>query len=432
MNRFIQYSLTIAAAGVFYMCGDDVDKKNGDSTASSGEEKVNLPGDNFDLYAALDAFKSSKNLEAFEKKLNDKSGKINNLDLNGDGKVDYVRVVDHKKDNAHTIVLRVPVSKKESQDVAVIEIDKKDDKTAYLQIIGDEELYGKDYIVEPKPKEKAAGFVVATAVGVNVWYWPCVTYIYSPDYVVVYESPYYYDYYPAWWEPYPVVAYEVYYPVVYPYHEYYYHPDGYRFVEVHEHYTYRERYESPYVHEHRHELVAPGGAREPNGNAYGPNNRRSNDGRAIPVPGNGNHDNGRNARGGQQQAIPTPGGNRHPQQGNNTRSGNHGKAIPAPGGNQRTMPQQHSNQRTQQQAPQQSAPIPHPQNNQRVTPGGHQGMPPQQQRMPAPQQPQPRAIPTPGGNAPHGGDHIPQAPVPHPGGVNPNGGSGGGGMHRPR
>ena len=39
--------------------------------------------------------------------------------------------------------------KTESQDVAVILLDKVKGKVS-LQIVGDEELYGKDYVIEPK------------------------------------------------------------------------------------------------------------------------------------------------------------------------------------------------------------------------------------------------------------------------------------------
>lgn len=225
MNRMIKYSALVIAAFAFTQCSRD--KEN----ASTG-----LPGDNLDLYAVLGAFQDSKTPEAFEKALNSPASKVNNLDLDGDGKTDYIRVIDERDGDAHTIVLRVPLGKEKSQDVAVIELEKKGDKTANLQIVGDEALYGKDYIVEPDKKASAAGITfVTTSVAVNVWAWPCVTYMYSPAYVV-YVSPWEYEAYPAWWEPWPVVAYEVYYPATISYHVYYGRARGYRFVNVHENY----------------------------------------------------------------------------------------------------------------------------------------------------------------------------------------------------
>ncbi|HET6990258.1 MAG TPA: hypothetical protein VFJ43_02995, partial [Bacteroidia bacterium] len=155
------------ASLVFQGCSDSTPKPTG------------LPGDNLDLYAVLNLFKSSKNVEDFEKKLNDKSNAVNNLDLNGDGKVDYIRVIDKADGDDHAITLRVPVSTEESQDMAVIEIEKTGDKTASVQIIGDEDMYGKDVVIEPSDKTSQAGFIYAsTNIGVNVWFWPSVFYVY--------------------------------------------------------------------------------------------------------------------------------------------------------------------------------------------------------------------------------------------------------------
>ena len=47
---------------------------------------LGLPGDNLNLYAVLDIFQKSKTLEDFEKVLNEQDSKVNNLDLNNDGK----------------------------------------------------------------------------------------------------------------------------------------------------------------------------------------------------------------------------------------------------------------------------------------------------------------------------------------------------------
>src|SRR5574339_36590 len=93
--------------------------------------KLGLAGDNLDLYAVLDLFQNSKTIEAFEKSLNDPSNKINNLDLDLNKKVDFIKVVTEKKekkDESHLFILRVDVSKTESQDVAVILLDRNKDK----------------------------------------------------------------------------------------------------------------------------------------------------------------------------------------------------------------------------------------------------------------------------------------------------------------
>ena len=75
--------------------------------ASAPADSTGMPGDQFSLQAALDQFKKSANLEAFEKAINEEGNRVNNLDLNGDGKVDYVRVESHKEKDAMAIVLQL-------------------------------------------------------------------------------------------------------------------------------------------------------------------------------------------------------------------------------------------------------------------------------------------------------------------------------------
>jgi hypothetical protein len=178
------------------------DKK--DTTAALG-----LPGDNLDLYAVLTLFQKSKTIEAFEKSLNDSKEGINNLDLDLDKKVDFIKVTtkQEKKDSSFAFVLQVDVAKKETQDVAVILLSKTKGKFS-LQVVGDEDLYGKDYVIEPKgnsPVTPNPGYVgpdpvtvsVPSSTVVVVQSAPIVQYVYSPAYVPYYP-PYYYGYYPPW------------------------------------------------------------------------------------------------------------------------------------------------------------------------------------------------------------------------------------------
>jgi len=176
-----------------------------DSTALLG-----LAGDNLDLYAVLSIFQKSKTIEEFEKTLNDEKTKINNLDLNLDKKIDFIKVSSKKKDNSHTFVLQVDVTKEETQDVAVILLDKDKNNKISLQIVGDEELYGKDYVIEPKGNSSITpnpGYTgenpvtvtvpAPTTTTVVVESAPIVQYVYSPAYVP-YVPPYHYGYYPPW------------------------------------------------------------------------------------------------------------------------------------------------------------------------------------------------------------------------------------------
>lgn len=177
-------------------------------------DSTGLPGDNFSLQGALDLFSKADNLEAFEKSINEEKNNVNNLDLNGDGQIDYIRVIDRQDGNAHAIVLQAVLGKDENQDIAVIEIEKKDNDNAIAQIVGDEDIYGKEVYVEANPdntsiddngnqiKKGPAAYGPANYARIyfNVWYWPCVQYIYAPVYVV-YVSPWYWHTYPLWWNP---------------------------------------------------------------------------------------------------------------------------------------------------------------------------------------------------------------------------------------
>jgi len=115
----------------------------------SAIDSTGLPGDNFSLQGALQMFQKAGSPEEFEKLINTEDNSVNNLDLNGDGETDYVRVIDKTEKDIHAFVLQVSVSETESQDIAVIELEKTDDTTAVIQIVGDEDIYGEEVIVEP-------------------------------------------------------------------------------------------------------------------------------------------------------------------------------------------------------------------------------------------------------------------------------------------
>ncbi|GAB4135160.1 MAG: hypothetical protein Fur0041_09030 [Bacteroidia bacterium] len=215
-------------------------------------DSLGLPGDNLDLYGVLELFKNAESPEAFEKALNSESNHVNNLDLNEDGKVDYIQVFDRTEGDAHSIVLRIAIDAKESQDVATIEIEKKSDGNADLQIVGDEELYGEDYYIEPvdetqKGNDTEQKFASRNSmIYFNVWMWPCVRYIYGPGYVV-WVSPWWWGYYPPWWTPWPPVFWHVHHHRCMHYHVHYHHVYVHRMAHAHR-ITHAHRVTSPRVH----------------------------------------------------------------------------------------------------------------------------------------------------------------------------------------
>ena len=80
------------------------------TTAVADSNLLGLPGDNLDLYAVLDLFQKSKTIEEFEKSLNLEKTGINNLDLDLDGKVDFIKVVTKQDGDDFTFILQVAVN----------------------------------------------------------------------------------------------------------------------------------------------------------------------------------------------------------------------------------------------------------------------------------------------------------------------------------
>jgi uncharacterized metal-binding protein len=183
------------------------------ATAKAQQDSTGLPGDNFSLQGALEMFKQASSVEEFEKLINSANKNVNNLDLDGDGDVDYIKVIDKAGNDVHAFVLQVAVSETENQDIAVIELEKTGDTTAVLQIIGDEEIYGGQVIVEASDEGdeaesdnegKGSGpfedYTKASRTVVNVFFWPSVRFVFRPAYVP-WVSSWRWRHYPGYWKP---------------------------------------------------------------------------------------------------------------------------------------------------------------------------------------------------------------------------------------
>ncbi|HNR41535.1 MAG TPA: hypothetical protein PKL65_04830 [Bacteroidales bacterium] len=202
------------------------------------KEYLGLPGDNLNLYAVMKLFQESETLEGFERSLNDENSRINNLDLNNDNYIDYIKVLDYVDGNVHTIVLQAVLGRNESQDVAVFTVERFRDGSVQIQLVGDEALYGRNYIVEPYYAETPNPGYTGTRVRnnttvvrttyVEVAAWPVIRFIYLPGYTV-WRSSWYWGYYPVYWRPWR------------PYYWHYYY--GYHYHWFPEYYRYYHRYD---------------------------------------------------------------------------------------------------------------------------------------------------------------------------------------------
>lgn len=151
--------------------------------------------DGLDLQAVAELFKDAKDLEEFEKSLNDPDIGVNNLDLDDNGEVDFIRVMEEASDDVHVIVLQVPLGENEFQDVATIEVEKNGEEDYNMQVRGNEVIYGADYYIAP--------------VQVHIHTWPIIPWIFRPVYHP-YRSAFYFGFYPRWWHPWRPVTVHVY------------------------------------------------------------------------------------------------------------------------------------------------------------------------------------------------------------------------------
>ena len=141
--------------------------------------------DNLDLEAVASIFGDSKDLEDFEYRLNDPDTRISNLDLNQDGYIDYLRVVENSSDRNSLILVQAVLDQDIYQDVASIEVERVNNGNPRVQIVGNDYIYGSNYIIEP---------VFVRTPSIFSFFW-------GPRYVS-WHSPYYWNYYPRWYYSY--------------------------------------------------------------------------------------------------------------------------------------------------------------------------------------------------------------------------------------
>jgi len=221
-------------------------------------------GDNFSLEGALETFKNSRSVEDFENRINYRDNYVNNLDLNNDGRTDFIRVSDESENrNYRLLVMQAVLGRKDVQDIAVIAIEKTGNRRATLQIIGDEYLFGPDMILEPNDlayNQDRRGYGPSGDIEIirgfiNVYYWPSVRSLFRSRYSY-YRSPYYWDNYPRVWNPWRPYYYNTYYDRCSRFRRGYYRPArGLTILYVNNYYRPRRRSYSPYIRDRYNRCV---------------------------------------------------------------------------------------------------------------------------------------------------------------------------------
>ena len=179
--------------------------------ALRAEETITVSANSSDISEGLDLkvvaklFAEAKNLEEFETLLNTPDNAFCNLDLNGDGQVDYLRVVETGQGNKRLIVLQAVLAKDIYQDVASIYVEKDENNEVSVQVVGDEYIYGTNYIIEP---------VYVYRPVIYDWFWCDAWY--------AWHSPWYWGYYPHWWYVHSCYAHDWYWRHCYDWHHQHY------------------------------------------------------------------------------------------------------------------------------------------------------------------------------------------------------------------
>ena len=140
-----------------------------------------------DLNAVAAAFAESRSVQEFEQILNSSRYMINNLDLNRDGWIDYLRVIETHRGYYHTLLIQACLGAGYFQDVATLIAERRAD-VLYVEVVGDRYLYGYNYVVRPIFVKRPPMW--------DVYGRPT----YSP-----WSSPYYYGYWPSYYtKPKPI------------------------------------------------------------------------------------------------------------------------------------------------------------------------------------------------------------------------------------
>jgi len=106
-------------------------------------------GDNFDLNAATTILATTASLAEYEAMINSSKSKINNVDLNEDGKLDYLKVVEVIKERTNLISIQAITGKDAAMGLATIEIHSFTNGAVSVVTAGNGALYGEKYYLTP-------------------------------------------------------------------------------------------------------------------------------------------------------------------------------------------------------------------------------------------------------------------------------------------
>lgn len=122
----------------------------------AGVKQETIYAKNFDLKAVATAFGLSVSLDDFERRLNLAELRLSNLDMNRDGKVDYIRVHEVRKSGVKQLILENVTDADNICDLATIIVDKGYLHQSVVQIVGNPAIYGSMNLTTPVYPQKPA------------------------------------------------------------------------------------------------------------------------------------------------------------------------------------------------------------------------------------------------------------------------------------
>lgn len=154
--------------------------------------------ENLDLRAVGTLLEEADDAEEFERMLNSREG-VNNLDLNGDGDADYISVREFgdEYEDRRGFSLFSMFGPEMIQEIATIFFDRSGSNLpgARVLLAGNEQIYGDNNYYETNWAERAL---------------PIVSWLFNRNRNDAYQSPYYNENYPDYYEPYQIIETPVY------------------------------------------------------------------------------------------------------------------------------------------------------------------------------------------------------------------------------
>ena len=146
--------------------------------------------DGLNLQAVGELLKEANDAEQFEKLLNEKGKGLNNLDLDEDGNVDFIKVTEYGEGDTTGFSLTVDTEGEEEQEIATIDVVKTSEGDVNVELQGNQQIYGPNHYYHHR-----------YGVGEMLLF----SYLFRPH--PFYFSPYRYGFYPGFYgRGYPVVG----------------------------------------------------------------------------------------------------------------------------------------------------------------------------------------------------------------------------------